>query len=83
MKRAPREYLQSGQIFVTCEPDESTLEAVVQLCGEDVLLYASDYPHWDSNFDSVNAIRTRAALSESAREKILGGNARRLFGPLV
>ena len=48
-----------------------------------VLLYASDYPHWDSNFDSVNAIRTRAALSESARGKILGGNARRLFGPLV
>jgi predicted TIM-barrel fold metal-dependent hydrolase len=75
--------LQSGQIFVTCEPDESTLEAVVQLCGEDVLLYASDYPHWDSTFDSVNAIRTRAGLSESAREKILSGNARRLFGPFV
>jgi predicted TIM-barrel fold metal-dependent hydrolase len=83
MKRAPREYLQSGQIFVTCESDESTLEAVVQLCGEDVLLYASDYPHWDSTFDSVNAIRTRAGLSESAREKILGGNAQHLFGPLV
>ena len=83
MRRAPREYLQSGQIFVTCEPDECTLESVVQLCGEDVLLYASDYPHWDSNFDSVNAIRTRAGLSESARQKILSGNARRLFGALV
>jgi len=46
----------------------------VQLCGE-VLLYASDYPHWDSTFDSVNAIRTRAGLSDSVREKILGGNA--------
>jgi predicted TIM-barrel fold metal-dependent hydrolase len=48
-----------------------------------VLLYASDYPHWDSNFDSVNAIRTRARLSESARGKILSGNAQRLFGLLV
>jgi uncharacterized protein len=82
MKRAPRDYLHSGQIFVACEPNESTLECVVQLCGEDVLLYASDYPHWDSTFDSVRAIRTRVGLSESAREKILSGNARRLFGSL-
>jgi predicted TIM-barrel fold metal-dependent hydrolase len=74
--------LQSGQIFVTCEPNESTLELVVQLCGEDVLLFASDYPHWDSMFDPVRAIRSRAGLSEPAREKILGGNARRLFGSL-
>ena len=82
MKRAPRDYLSSGQIFVACEPNESTLECVVQLCGEDVLLYASDYPHWDSTFDSVRAIRTRDGLSESARGKILSGNARRLFGSL-
>jgi len=83
MKRAPRDYLRSGQIFVACEPNESTLEAVVQLCGEDVLLFASDYPHWDAAFDPVRAIRTRAGLSESAREKILSSNARRLFGSLV
>ena len=45
MKRAPQEYLRSGRVFVTCEADESTLECVVRLCGEDVVLYASDYPH--------------------------------------
>jgi len=31
----------------------------------------------------VNAIRTRTGLSDSAREKILSGNAQRLFGPFV
>ncbi len=36
MKRAPQEYLRSGRVFVTCEADESTLECVVRLCGEDV-----------------------------------------------
>src|SRR5215510_8749286 len=80
MKRAPQEYLSSGRIFVTCEADENTLECVVQLCGEDVILYASDYPHWDSHFDAVQEIRNRQGLSESAKTKILNGNARRLFG---
>jgi hypothetical protein len=31
----------------------------------------------------VRAIRAREGLSESAREKILSGNARRLFGSLI
>jgi len=80
MKREPRDYLRSGQIFVACEPTESTMEYVVQSCGEDVLLFASDYPHWDAENDPVRAIRTRDGLSESARAKILSGNAQRLFG---
>ena len=54
-------------------------ECVVRLCGEDVVLYASDYPHWDSHFDAVQEIRNRPGLSESAKEKILNGNANRLF----
>ena len=84
MKRAPpQEYLRSGRVFITCEADESTLECVVRLCGEDVVLYASDYPHWDSRFDAVQEIRNRQGLSESAKEKILSGNAKRLFGSLL
>jgi hypothetical protein len=80
MKRPPQDYLRSGRIFVTCEADESTLECVVRLCGEDVVLYASDYPHWDSHFDAVQEIQKRAGLSDLAKTKILCGNAQRLFG---
>jgi predicted TIM-barrel fold metal-dependent hydrolase len=80
MKHSPQEYLRSGRIFVTCEADESTLESVVQLCGEDVVLYASDYPHWDSQFDAVQELRNRESISDAVKTKILNGNAKRLFG---
>ena len=81
MKRAPR--IAERADFCTREPDESTLESGRAVVRRGCAALRVGLSAWDSNFDSVNAIRTRAALSESAREKILGGNARRLFGPLV
>jgi predicted TIM-barrel fold metal-dependent hydrolase len=80
-KRDPREAVAAGHVWVSCEPGETLLPAVVDALGADFLLYASDYPHWDSEFpDSVRALRTRADLPGHAREKILGANAARLFG---
>jgi uncharacterized protein len=53
----------------------------VQTVGEDRVLYASDYPHWDARFpDSVRLIRQREDLSEAAKRKILGANAAKLYG---
>jgi predicted TIM-barrel fold metal-dependent hydrolase len=49
--------------------------------GEDRILYASDYAHWDSNFPrSVGYIAELPTLSETAKAKILGGNAARFLG---
>ena len=43
-------------------------------------MYASDYPHWDSDFpDTVAPIRTRTDLSEAARATILGETAARFY----
>jgi predicted TIM-barrel fold metal-dependent hydrolase len=83
MKRAPQEYLRSGRVFVTCDADESTLECVVRLCGEDVVLYASDYPHWDSRSTLCRRFEIDKDYLESAKEKILSGNAYRLFASLL
>ena len=68
MKQAPQEYLRSGRVFVTCDAGESTLECV-RLCGEDVVLYASDYPHWGSRFDAVQEIRNRQGLFGMGQRK--------------
>ncbi len=79
-RRAPREYVAAGQVFVSCEPGETLLPAVVEALGADFVLYASDYPHWDSEFPaSADGLRRRADLSDEARTKILGANARRFF----
>jgi predicted TIM-barrel fold metal-dependent hydrolase len=43
-------------------------------------MYASDYPHWDSDFpDTVAPIRTRTDLSEAAKAAILGDTAARFY----
>jgi predicted TIM-barrel fold metal-dependent hydrolase len=80
-RRDPREAVAAGQLWASCEPGETLLPAVVEALGADFLLYASDYPHWDSEFpDSARALRARADLPGAAREKILGANALRFFG---
>ncbi len=79
-KREPREYLERGQIYLSCEPEEPILPAVVEDLGADFIMYASDYPHWDSDFpESTRPLRERKDLSEPVRAKILGENAQRFF----
>lgn len=80
-KRPPREYLARGQIYATCEPDESLLPAACAILGAEHVMYASDYPHWDSEFpESARPIRERADLGDAARASVLGGSARAFYG---
>ena len=79
-QRDPRAYVERGQIYVSCEPDETVLPAVLDALGSDFVMYASDYPHWDGEFpNSTRALRTRTDLSEVSRRKVLGENARRFY----
>ncbi|MEE9606755.1 MAG: amidohydrolase family protein [Myxococcota bacterium] len=79
-KRAPREYLERGQIYFSCEPEETVLPAVVEALGPDFIMYASDYPHWDGEFpESTRGLRERTDISEETRAKILAQNAERFF----
>ncbi len=49
--------------------------------GAGELVYASDYPHWDSDFPgTVDEVRRLAAgLGDDVTAKLLGGNATRLY----
>ncbi len=79
-KRDPREYVARNQIYLTCEPEEPILPAVLEDLGEDFVMYASDYPHWDSDFpESTKPLRQRDDIDDDVRAKIMGGNARRFF----
>ena len=76
----PREYVARGQVYVSCEPDETVLPAVIDALGDEFILYASDYPHWDGEFpESTRPLRTRSDIRESSRRRILADNARRFF----
>ena len=48
--------------------------------GEDHILYASDYPHWDSEWPhTVDELMKRGDLEPRVKAKILGQNALRFY----
>jgi predicted TIM-barrel fold metal-dependent hydrolase len=80
-KNKPSEYVKHGNWFFAMEPEEETLPYVIERIGEDKIVFASDYPHWDGIFPHVvSTIRGRKDISESAKAKVLGENAKRFYG---
>lgn len=78
--RKPSEYFLSGRCFIGSDPDEKEIPHVVDRLGEDVVLYASDYYHWDCSFpDTVKIVAERDDLSPSAKRKMFDDNPRRLY----
>ena len=75
----PSEYF-ARQCFITAEPTERSLPQVIQLLGDDFVMWASDYPHPDAIFPgSVDAMADRVDLSDGSKDKILRTNALRCF----
>ncbi|MEY2462830.1 MAG: uncharacterized protein QOH64_968 [Acidimicrobiaceae bacterium] len=82
MKTDPRELLARGQCFFSFEAEEPLLETCVEQLGDGWLVYASDYPHWDSDFPgTVDEVRRLTAeLGDTVTDNLLGTNAARLYG---
>src|SRR5882724_7532179 len=79
-RRDPQEYLRAGNIWTTCEPEEPILPGVIDVLGDDFIMFASDYPHWDGEWpESTKHLRTRPDISEATRAKIGGENAKRFY----
>lgn len=79
LKMEPSAYFRR-QCAVGCEVDEPGLPTTVEYCGEDSIVFSTDYPHSDCFFPgAVAAVLAREGLSDTARRKILGGNAERLL----
>jgi predicted TIM-barrel fold metal-dependent hydrolase len=79
LKRLPSEYARE-HIRLTTQPLERPKEkhhlwAVLEsMSGREVLLFASDYPHWD--FDDPTTLE----LPKDWAADVLDGNARKLYG---
>jgi predicted TIM-barrel fold metal-dependent hydrolase len=76
----PSDYFRRNLWFVA-EPEERTIGSVLDLVGEDRVLWGSDFPHVDSTLAAPELIRRNlAGLSPARRAAVLGGNARGVFG---
>ena len=55
-------------------------DGLIDEFGEDHILMATDYPHFDSEYPhTVSKLQANAVLSDTQKEKILGENARKLL----
>jgi predicted TIM-barrel fold metal-dependent hydrolase len=81
MTSDPRAIIERGQVYFSFEAEEPLLETCVAQLGPDAWVYASDYPHWDSDFPgTVDECRAMSApLGDEVTEKLLGANAARLY----
>ncbi len=79
-KNSPSEYIKHGNWFIHTEPEEASLPHVIERIGDDKIIFASDYPHWDGLFPNVTStIRGRKDISEQTKNRILGENAKRFY----
>ena len=77
------EYVSSGRFFASIEmvEDEDMIKMVMDFLGDDVLMYASDYPHAECKFPNSPArVLGWESISPDRMEKLMWGNAVRFFG---
>lgn len=78
-REKPSHYLRTN-VWYVAEPEERTIGAVLDLVGEDRVLWGSDYPHIDSTLAAPQQIRASIAdLSVERQRAVLGDNAARVF----
>lgn len=79
LDRRPTDYFLSN-VYVAARGDEMTLPSVVELVGDDNLVFNTDYPHPDGTFPWGFDRFDEQPISRDTRRKILGANAARAFG---
>jgi len=77
----PSEYVTGGRYFQSIEiPEGARLtNAVVDLIGEHVLMYASDYPHGESHFPESVSLVLDWEMDTERKSRLLWDNAARLY----
>jgi predicted TIM-barrel fold metal-dependent hydrolase len=79
----PIEYVRKGNLLFSTEADDVLLPQVIDLVGEDNMVFGSDMPHGDREPFVVRKVKERQDISDTAKVKILESNPARLYGLTV
>ena len=81
LKMMPSDYVLSGRYFQSIEIPEGfkLTNSVIDLIGEDVLMYASDYPHGESHFPESVDLVMGWDMPHARKQKLLWDNACKLY----
>ena len=78
-KLKPSEYFQR-QCWISTE-HEKELPMIIELIGDDNIVFSTDYPHGDSDFPhAVEEFLEMDGVSKESQKKILWDNCARLYG---
>jgi predicted TIM-barrel fold metal-dependent hydrolase len=77
----PSKYVTGGRYFQSIEiPEGARLtNAVIDLLGDHVLMYASDYPHGESHFPESVSLVLDWEMDTERKRKLLWDNAIRFY----
>jgi len=80
LTESPSEMVRSRSIYFSCEADEPMLPQALDYVGNDRIMYASDFPHWDHSYPkSVKELADRTDLTDDAKRQVLAANARKFY----
>ncbi len=80
LKKKPSEYFLE-QCFLSCDPDDKTIAAMMEFGGDQTIIWGSDYPHYDCWYPGALAELERncARLTDTQKTQVMGENAARLY----
>ena len=79
IKERPSEYFKRN-VWISADPDEKSLPAMVDLLGADRFFWASDFPHPDHTGNYITELeQLTAKMPAQARLQVLGENVRRVY----
>lgn len=79
LKMQPSEYFRR-QCWVATEGEEADMAGALRYIGEDRVIWASDYPHFDCHLPGSLHWREESDLPEATIEKLVWSNARAFYG---
>jgi uncharacterized protein len=76
----PSDYVRR-QCVVSFDPGEHSMGALAPLVGDDIIIWASDFPHSDAKYPGVvdELLEHTEDMPAESRAKLVGGNATRLY----
>jgi predicted TIM-barrel fold metal-dependent hydrolase len=78
LKMPPSEYFKR-QCWIATEGDEADIAGVLAYVGDDRVVWASDYPHFDCKLPGTMDWCKKSGLSETQLERVLSKNAAALY----
>jgi predicted TIM-barrel fold metal-dependent hydrolase len=83
LRKPPSAYVTQHDVYTSCEVEEKTLPAVIEIMGADRLLWPSDFPHErrrEAFAADLPAFHARDDLAPEVKRAILFDNPARFYG---